>query len=100
MTSPWKAIDPARRADQFNAPNNGFRFVGAVLGSNGRTYQANFTSIAGYTNFNSGQFSISTGQTSTGAVTFQVPDRVTVASIQWDATGGFGGQPAEWVIHY
>lgn len=114
-----RTIDPARGADQFNAPSNGFRFVGAVLslkgvsghssddvnldamliGSDGQTYQADFNRIAGYTNFNSGQFSISTGQTSTGAVTFQVPHGVSVARIQWDSTGGFRGQPVEWVIH-
>jgi hypothetical protein len=71
-----KVIDPAQGADQFTTPDNGERFVGAVfklkgvtgslqddtnndatlIGSNGQTYEADFDNIAGYTNFNSGEF--------------------------------------------
>lgn len=113
-----QVIDPAQGADQFTTPDNGKRFVGAVfsikgisgtfsddanndatlIGSNGQTYIADFDSIAGYTNFNDGQYNVSAGETSAGAVTFQVPLAVTVAKIEWSANSGFGGAPAEWLI--
>jgi hypothetical protein len=113
-----KVIDPAQGADQFTTPNNGNRFVGAVftitgisgtfsddanndatlIGSNGQTYTADFDSIAGYTNFDNGQYTVSGGERSVGAVTFQVPLTVTVTKVEWSANGGFGGAPAEWLI--
>ena len=111
-------IDPAQGADQFTSPQSGNRFVGAVfdikgingtvsddanndatlIGSNGQTYTADFDSIAGYTNFNHGEYSVSAGESSVGAVTFQVPEAVTVSKIEWSANGALGGAPAEWLI--
>jgi hypothetical protein len=111
-----KVIDPAQGADQFSTPNNGFRFVGvvftlkgvsgtfsddansdaAVVGANGQSYTADFNSIAGYTNFNNGEFNLTPGQTSVGAVTFQVPVGVKVASVQWG--GQFGSSVATWTL--
>jgi hypothetical protein len=113
-----KVIDPAPGADQFNTPGNANRFVGAVftikgisgtlsddanndatlIGSNGQTYSADFDSIAGYTNFNNGEYNVSAGENSVGAVTFQLPFTVKVTKIEWSANGGFGGAPAEWLV--
>ena len=113
-----KVIDPAQGADQFTTPGNGNRFVGAVftingisgtlsddanndatlIGSNGQTYTADFDSIAAYTNFNNGEYNVSAGENSVGAVTFQVPLTVKVTKIEWSANGGFGGAPAEWLV--
>jgi hypothetical protein len=113
-----KVIDPAHGANSFMTPDKGDRFVGAVftikgvsgtsaddanndadlVGSNGQTYTADFSSIAGYTNFNSGQFNVSPGVVSVGAVTFQVPRRVKVNEIQWTAASGFGGAPGTWKV--
>ena len=113
-----REIDPAQGADQFTTPENGSRFVGAVfdikgisgtfsddannnatvIGSNGQTYTADFDSIAGYTAFNHGEFSVSAGESSVGAVTFQIPLAVKVSKVEWSANGGFGGAPAEWLI--
>ncbi|HXL95117.1 MAG TPA: hypothetical protein VN969_39825 [Streptosporangiaceae bacterium] len=113
-----RVIDPAQGADQFDTVQGGDRFVGAVftikgingtfsddanndatlIGSNGQTYTADFDSIAGYTNFNDGEYSVSTGEISAGAVTFQVPVGVTVSKIEWSANGGLGGAPGEWLI--
>ncbi len=113
-----KVIDPAQGADSFTTPDAGKRFVGAVftikgvkgdssddanndatlIGSNGQTYTADFDSIAGYTNFNSGDFNAAPGALQVGAVTFQVPTGVKVAEIQWSATGGFGGAPGTWKV--
>jgi hypothetical protein len=113
-----RLIDPAQGADQFTTPQSGSRFVGAVfnikgisgtfsddatndatvIGSNGQTYTADFDSIAGYTDFNNGEFSVSAGESSVGAVTFQIPLAVKVSKVEWSANGGFGGAPAEWLI--
>ena len=114
-----KVIDPARGADQFSSPDTGKRFVGLVfrikaltgspqnedanndavlVGGNGQTYSADFDDIAGYTNFDSGSIHVAQGDTVTGAVTFQVPDGVTVSKVQWSALSGFGSM-AEWNVH-
>jgi hypothetical protein len=113
-----KVIDPAQGADQFNTPGNGNRFVGAVftitgisgtfsddansdatlIGSNGQTYTFDSGSIAGYTNFNYGEYNVSAGENSVGAVAFQLPLTVNVTKIEWSANGGFGGAPAEWLV--
>ncbi|MGH7732383.1 MAG: hypothetical protein ACREOE_01450, partial [Gemmatimonadales bacterium] len=45
-----------------------------------------------------GEYSVSAGESSVGAVTFQVPLAVTVSKIEWSANGGLGGAPAEWLI--
>jgi len=106
-----KVIDPAQGADQFNTPDNGKRFVGvvftvkalrgspqdedanndaAVVGSNGQTYTADIDNIVGYTNFSNGSINVARGETTTGAVVFQVPDRIKVTKVQWTAASGFG----------
>jgi hypothetical protein len=114
-----KVIDPARGADQFSSPDSGKRFVGLVfkikaltgspqnedanndavlVGGNGQNYPADFDGIAGYTNFDSGTIHVAQGETVTGAVTFQVPDGITVSKVQWSALSGFG-MTAEWDLH-
>ncbi len=112
-----RVIDPAQGAGEFTSPDAGKRFVGAVsairgisgsvsddadndaslIGSNGQTYSADFNSIAGVTDFNNGEFSVSAGERSVGAVTFQVPLGVKVAIIEWSANSGLGGPSAEWI---
>jgi hypothetical protein len=113
-----QVIDPAQGTDQFTTAQSGDRFVGAVfdikgingtfsddanndatlIGSNEQTYTADFNGIAGYTNFNDGEYSVSAGENSVGAVTFQLPLAVTVSKVEWSANGGLGGAPAEWLI--
>ncbi len=113
-----KVIDPAQGADQFTTPDNGTRFVGAVftikaisgspqnedansdaavVGSNGQTYNADFDSIAGYTNFNEGQINVAQGESTTGVVTFQVPTGVTVSKVQWSPSFSFGST-VQWNV--
>jgi hypothetical protein len=115
-----KVIDPARGANQFATPDKGKSFVGVVLkiadanaktlqgdannyvtviGSDQQTYTADFAPIAKYTNFNNGSFTIPAGQSSLGAVTFQLPKRVKVVKVQFDLSGGFGGGTvAQWRV--
>jgi len=112
-----KVIDPARGAGPFNSPASGTRFVGAVflitavrgrpkdddanndavlVGSNGKTYTCDFTDIAGYGNFSGGVIQLAQGSTTTGAVSFQVPDGVQVTDVQWSPGNGFGGATVQW----
>jgi hypothetical protein len=113
-----RVIDPAQGSDQFTTPDNGKRFVGAlftiaaisgspqnedanndavVIGSDGQSYTSDLNSIAGYTNFSNGQISVAQGATSTGAVTFQVPQGVKVAKVQWQPASGFGSA-VQWNV--
>jgi hypothetical protein len=68
-----------------------------VQGSDQQTYTFGFENLAAGTNFNDGDFSISPGQTIKGWVSFEIPNGVTVASVQWDASGGFD-TPATWTV--
>jgi hypothetical protein len=113
-----KIIDPARGAGQSSSPDSGKRLVGAVfrikaltgspqnedansdavlVGGNGQHYPADFSDVAGYTSFDSGTIHVAQGDTVTGAVTFQVPDGVTVSKVQWGALSGFGST-VEWNV--
>ena len=66
-----------------------------VIGSNGQTYNDDYHSVAGCTNFSYGEYTVMPGRSVIGCVTFQVPNGVKVASIQWG--GQFGeGTPATW----
>ena len=112
-----KVIDPAQGADQFTTPDSGKRFVAAVfrikalrgspqdedanndaviVGSNGQSYTADFSDIAGYTNFDNGTIHVAQGDTETGSVTFQVPEGVKAARVQW--TPGAFGSAVQWNV--
>jgi hypothetical protein len=112
-----KVIDRAKGENQFTVPDAGKRFVGLVfrvkaltgsprdedannntviIGSNGQHYPADFDGIAGYTNFDHGAIHVSTGETVTGSVTFQLPKDVQVSTVQWTALSGFGST-VEWI---
>ena len=104
-----KVIDPARGADQFTSPDSGKRFVGLVfkikaltgspqnedanndavlVGSDGQNYSADFDGIAGYTNFDTGTIRVAQGDTVTGAVTFQVPNGITISKARGARSAG------------
>jgi hypothetical protein len=113
-----KVIDPARGASQASTPDSGKRFVGLVfritgtggalqdedadrdavlVGANGQDYASDLKGFAGYGHFDDGVIHLSAGQTTTGAVAFQVPDGVTVSTVQWTALSGFGPM-VEWTV--
>ena len=106
-----KVIDPATSANKFNTPDRGYHLVGAVfrikalsgspqnenadadatvIGSDGRTYTFNIRLIAGYANFSGGMLHVAQRETTTGAVTFQVPDGIKVVKVKWRADRGIG----------
>jgi hypothetical protein len=114
-----KLLDPARGSDEFEVPDSGKRFVGVkfeitgsggyahdnansdalIQGSDGQTYDADFSSISAGTNFNSGDFGVTSGRTQSGWVTFQLPKGVSVAEIQWQPNSFSDQQPAVWTVH-
>jgi ABC-type uncharacterized transport system ATPase component len=94
--SPWpsaevKALTGSPQSEDAN--NNA-----VVIGGNGHTYSADFDGIAGYTNFDDGTIRVAQGETVTGAVTFQVPNGVTVSNVTWTALSGFGSM-VQWIVH-
>ena len=113
-----KVIDPAQGADQFSTPDNGKRLVGAIfrinavngspqnedanndaalVGSNDQSYTPAIDSIAGYTNFDHGQINVAQGDSTAGAVTFQVPTGVKASKVQWSTSSGFGST-VQWNV--
>ena len=114
-----EVIDPAQGADQFTTPNAGDRFVAAdfkitdtgkqatsddanstasIVGSDNQTYTADFDSVSGCTNFNSGEYQINPGQSATGCVVFQLPTTIKVSKVEWSPNGGFGGSFGTWNV--
>lgn len=108
--------DPARGSDEFNVPASGKRFVGVqfkitgsggyahdnansdalIQGSDGQSYTADFSSLSAGTNFNSGDFGVTSGHSQVGWVAFQLPKGVSVAEIQWQPNSFSDQQPATW----
>jgi hypothetical protein len=111
-----KVVDPAHGSGFFNAPSSGDHLVAAVFhitgvsgrssddsnldasltGSNGQVYDPVFNAVAGYTNFNAGEFDVTAGQSETGAVTFQIPNGIKVRNIEW--TVGITGNTGTWNV--
>ncbi len=112
-------MEPAQPASSYDGASGGYVLVAAqftltntsaanensdanndanVVGSNGQDYTASFSSIAGCTNFNSGDWSLNPGQSLTGCVAFQVPAGVTVSQVDFAPSMNMGGSDAEWTI--
>ena len=89
----------------FTVTNTGFSQISddansdaSVIGTNRQDYSAGFNSVAGCTNFNSGEFQLVPGGSETGCVVFTVPIGVSVAKVQWSPTGGFGTTFVQWSV--
>ena len=99
-------IDPAEAAGRSAGPKHGTRLVGvvftikaisgrlrrddagqlaSVVGSNGKTYVAVESPIAGYAGLRNRQINIARGASETGAVAVQMPSGVTVSMVRWSA---------------
>jgi hypothetical protein len=104
-----RVIDPAQGVN--TTPVAGDRTVGAVytitpvsgsprgenaitnaslLGANGHVYRANTGQVAGYGNFSNYDISVAPGSSTTGAITYQVPDGVRISETHWAAHAGRG----------
>src|SRR5215475_15023164 len=113
-----KVIDPASGANQYSNPASGKHFVGVKLRvrntaavtyqnnannettivlSNGKTAHANDNPIAGCGNFSNGQVKLASSASTTGCVTFQVPNGQHVTKVRYHNTV-FPGTTAEWHV--
>jgi hypothetical protein len=113
-----KVIDPASGANQYSNPASGKHFVGVKLRvrnkaattyqnnannettivlSTGKTRHADYNPIAGCGNFDNGQIKLASGASSTGCVTFQVPNGQKVTEIRYGNTV-FPGNTAHWRV--
>jgi hypothetical protein len=70
-----------------------------VQGSNGQDYPTGDGGVAAGTNFNSGQFNTAPGTSVTGWVNFDVPNGVTVSSVQWTPDSGEGSVTVNWTTN-
>lgn len=70
----------------------------SLIGSNNETYSASFESVNECTNFNSGEYQLGAGESSTGCVVFSVPAGVTPVKFKYSANGGLVGDFGEWLI--
>lgn len=112
-------VDPATPADQFNTPSAGKRLVAVnltltnksnaiiqddadstttVIGSDNQTYQSSIDSVTGCTDFNSGQFTLTAGGTSSGCVVFSIPLAVKVAKVEFQPTSFTSTVVATWLV--
>lgn len=113
-----QVIDPAQ-GGPYTTPNAGERFVAtkfliantgtsilshdinndvSIQGSNGQTYSPDFNSISGCTNFNSGVFTITPGQSETGCAAFQLPSSVAVSQVQVSVLVGATTEVGQWKV--
>ena len=77
-------------SDPANGVVDGNANVGMTLtGSDGVTYKADFGTASQCTNFTYGEFQVSSGDTATGCVLFQLPVSVTVTSVQFTLDAGY-----------
>jgi hypothetical protein len=110
-------VDPATAAPGSGLPDTGYRFVAVeltlsnpstndaiegdanysmtVMGSDGQTYSADYGTVSGCTNFESGDFQLPLSNTATGCVVFELPTSVAVQSIQFTLAPGYL-DVAEW----
>jgi len=113
-----KVIDPASGANSYSNPAKGSHFVGVKLRihntattsyqnnannettitlSNGKKLHADYNPIADCGNFDNGQITLKAGASSTGCVTFQVPEAQKVTKIGYGNTV-FPGRNADWQV--
>ena len=111
-----KVIDPASGANKYSKPASGKHFIGVQLRvhnaatttyqnnannettlvlSNGKTRDADYNPIADCGNFDNGQIKLASGTSSTGCVTFQVPNGDKVTTVRY-GNKVFPGTTAEW----
>ena len=103
-------LDPATAGTGSGLPDAGFRFVAVeavlsntssgdvggdanlamtVRGSDGKTYLANYATVAACTNYSYGEIDVPASGTSTGCVVFQLPTGVTVQSVSFSLDSGY-----------
>lgn len=114
-----QVIDPATSDSQYISADAGKRFVAVklqivnngssaykddansnvtVIGSDNQSYTFDPYSVTECTNFSNGTYTLAAGESATGCVVFQIPDKVTVTKIQFQSLSGFSGDTGEWLV--
>jgi hypothetical protein len=70
----------------------------AIQGTNHQSYTTALGGVANGTDFNDGTFSVAPGQIDIGWETFNVPDGVRAAAVQWTPASGLNGSTATWTV--
>jgi hypothetical protein len=112
-------FDPAQTGNQYLTAPAGDRFVAveiqitgkssgndsndannnlSVVGSNGQVYSAAFDPVTECTDFSSGQYAVTKGQSETGCVTYAMPMGVGVAHVKYNPNSGFSTNEATWTL--
>ena len=68
----------------------------SVIGSDDQTYSPGFESLNGCTNFSSGAFTVTPGQSSSGCVAIEIKTSVTADTVEFSA--GYGNDVGEWKV--
>jgi len=113
----FKVIDPATPANEFYTAPAGDRLVTVeigirnqaaqvysddmnsdttVVGSDSQTYTASADSVVGCTDFNYGTVDLTKGAQANGCVTFEIPNGVNAAQVDFKPAADFGGAPIQW----
>lgn len=114
-----QVIDPASPSDSALTANAGDRYIAvdvkivnngttsysddanndvSLIGTDNQTYTADFDTVSECTNFNSGQYTLAPGQSTTGCVVFQVPDAVNTAKVEFQVQNGLSQSTGEWSV--
>jgi hypothetical protein len=70
----------------------------AVIGSDDKSYRADFAGVPGCTNFTYGEFLIAAGDSETGCVVFALPPGVTTVKVRYMPSSGISRDVGEWLI--
>jgi hypothetical protein len=76
-----------------NANNNA-----TVTGSDDQAYTSSLDAVAAGTNFASGEVRLQPGSSLVGWVSFELPNGVRIAKVQWTPASGFSPHSAEWLV--
>ncbi len=114
-----RVVDPAAAADEFSTPDPGDRFVSVqfrlqdvgsavytdapsngaeIIDSTGQGYNASFDDSAAGPQFPAPEH-IAPGDSALGFVTFQVPNGVRVAKVQFTLDSGFADDTGQWNVN-
>ncbi|MBS9532057.1 hypothetical protein KIH27_00460 [Mycobacterium sp. M1] len=70
----------------------------SVVGSDDQSYTADLNDVSECTNFESGAFHLSPGESATGCVVFALPHGVSPARVKYLPSAGFADDFGEWVL--
>lgn len=71
----------------------------SVIGSDNQTYTFDVNDVTECTNFDEGDYTLSSGESASGCVVFQLPSNVTVSRVQFTDESAENSGTAEWIAN-